>query len=105
MTPTLVDVHAHRGRFFEVLQETERTQTAVMTIGPGQDGGPEETHAGDQVVFVVEGEAVVTVEGTAHQARVGACVLIPAGARHHVRNPGAQPLFCLTVYAPPAYPR
>lgn len=31
--------------------ETERTQTAVMTIGPGQDGGPEETHAGDQVVF------------------------------------------------------
>ena len=58
-----------------------------MTIAPGQDGGPEETHAGDQVVFVVEGEAIVTVEGTAHQARAGACVLIPAGALHHVRNP------------------
>lgn len=34
-----------------VLRETARTQTAVMTIGPGQDGEPEETHAGDQVVF------------------------------------------------------
>ena len=54
---------AYRGRFFEVLQETERTQTAVMTIAPGQDGGPEETHAGDQVVFVVEGEAIVTSRG------------------------------------------
>lgn len=103
MNTTIVDVNRHRGRFFEVLQETERTQTAVMTIDPGGDGGPEETHAGDQVVFVVEGLAVVTVEGTAHEARAGACVLIPAGARHHVRNPGAQPLFFLSVYAPPAY--
>jgi len=30
-------------------------------------------------------------------------VLIPAGALHHVRNPGAEPLFFLTVYAPPVY--
>jgi mannose-6-phosphate isomerase-like protein (cupin superfamily) len=105
MHTTLVHIDAYRGRFFEVLQETERTQTAVMTIAPGQDGGPEETHAGDQVVFVVEGEAVVTIEGAAHQARRGSCVLIPAGVLHHVRNPGPRPLFFLTVYAPPAYPR
>jgi mannose-6-phosphate isomerase-like protein (cupin superfamily) len=52
-TATLVDIQAYRGRFFEILQETERTQTAVMTIAPGRDGGPAETHAGDQVVFVV----------------------------------------------------
>jgi mannose-6-phosphate isomerase-like protein (cupin superfamily) len=45
----------------------------------------------------------VTIDGTAHQARAGACALIPAGARHHVKNPGAAPLFFLTVYAPPAY--
>lgn len=103
MITPLVDITRHRGRFFEVLQQTERTQTAVMTIAPGQDGGPEETHAGDQVVYVVEGEAVVTVEGAVLEARAGACVLIPAGARHHVRNPGARPLFFLTVYAPPVY--
>jgi mannose-6-phosphate isomerase-like protein (cupin superfamily) len=103
MTTTMVQIAEHRGQFFEVLQQTERTQTAVMTIAPGRDGGPEETHAGDQVVFVVEGHAVVTVEGVAHEARPGACVLIPAGARHHVRNPGAEPLFFLSVYAPPAH--
>lgn len=42
-----------RGRYFEGLQETECSQTAVMTIGPGQDAGPDETHAGDQIIFIV----------------------------------------------------
>jgi mannose-6-phosphate isomerase-like protein (cupin superfamily) len=103
MTPTLVDVTRHRGQFFEILQETARTQTAVMTIAPGRDAGPEETHHADQVIYVIEGEATVTIEGDAHPARAGACVLIPAGVRHHVRNPGPGALFFLTVYAPPAY--
>jgi len=103
MTAAVVHVPRHKGEFFQILQETERTQTAVMTIAPGRDGGPEETHAGDQIVYVIEGEAIVTIEGEPHPARVGACALIPGGARHHVRNPGAVPLFFLTIYAPPAY--
>ena len=103
MMATVVDIGRFRGRFFEVLQETERSQTAVMTIGPGKDAGPEETHAGDQVVYVVEGEAILRIDDTEHRAGAGGCVLIPAGARHHVRNPGVVPLFFLTIYAPPAY--
>ena len=39
---------------------------------------------------------------TAAHAGPGACALIPAGGRRHVRNPGAGPLFFLSVYAPPA---
>ena len=103
MTQPVIDLSRHKGRFFEVLQETARSQTAVMTIGPGQDAGPEETHAADQIVYVIEGLAIVTIEGSAYHAGPGACALIPAGARHHVRNPGAGPLFFLSVYAPPAY--
>ena len=102
-SPALVDIARHRGQFFAVLQETARSQTAVMTIGPGQDAGPEETHEADQIIYVVEGEAVIRIEGTEHRAASGACALIPAGARHHVRNPGTGPLFFLTIYAPPAY--
>jgi mannose-6-phosphate isomerase-like protein (cupin superfamily) len=93
----------HRGEFFRVLQQTARTQCAVMTIGPGADAGPEETHGGDQIVYVVEGQAVVRLEGQEHQAGAGTLITIPAGARHHVRNPGTTPLFFLTVYAPPEY--
>jgi mannose-6-phosphate isomerase-like protein (cupin superfamily) len=103
MTRSVIDVPRHRGQFFEILQETAQSQTAVMTIAPGQDGGPAETHAGDQIVYVIEGEAILTIEGTEHQVRSGACALIPAGALHHVKNPGATPLFFLSVYAPPAY--
>jgi mannose-6-phosphate isomerase-like protein (cupin superfamily) len=99
----VVQVAAHRGAFFKVLQETERSQTAVMTIAPGQDAGPEETHAGDQIIYVVEGQARIRIEDREHAAGPGALVMIPAGARHHVRNAGSTPLFFVTVYAPPAY--
>ena len=99
----IVDVTRHRGEFFRVLQQTTRTQTAVMTIEAGQDGGPPETHRADQIVYVIEGEAAITVGEEERRAGPGGLVLIPAGARHHVRNPGREPLFFLTVYAPPEY--
>ena len=99
----VVDTSAHRGQFFRVLQQTEWTQTAVATIAPGADAGPEERHDGDQIVYVVEGEALVTIGDGAHRAGPGALVVIPAGARHHVKNPGREPLFFVTVYAPPEY--
>jgi mannose-6-phosphate isomerase-like protein (cupin superfamily) len=103
MTESVIDVPRHRGQFFEILQETARCQTAVMTIAPGQDGGPTETHAGDQVVYVIEGEGILTIEGVEHRVRPGACALIPAGTLHHVKNAGAESLFFFSVYAPPAY--
>jgi mannose-6-phosphate isomerase-like protein (cupin superfamily) len=99
----VVDTKRHRGEFFTVLQRTERTQTAVMTLGPGADAGPEERHDGDQVLYVIEGEALVRMAGAEHRAAAGVLVTIPAGTSHHVRNPGRVPLFFVTVYAPPEY--
>src|SRR2546427_9703386 len=97
----VVDALAHRGRFFRVLQQTERSQTAVMTIAPGEDGGPEEEHAGDQVVYVVEGEALVTIAGQEHRAAAGSLVMIPARTRHPVKTPRATLPFSLTACTPP----
>src|SRR5213593_3415471 len=74
----VVDTLAHRGRFFRVLLQTARSQTAVMTIDPGADAGPEEEHDGDQVIYVVEGEALVRIGDREHKAAAGALVLIPA---------------------------
>jgi mannose-6-phosphate isomerase-like protein (cupin superfamily) len=99
----VVDVTRHRGEFFRVLQRTERSQTAVMTIAGGQDAGPAESHDADQIVYVIEGEAVITIGDEERRTGPGGLALIPAGARHHVRNPGRAPLFLLTVYAPPEY--
>jgi mannose-6-phosphate isomerase-like protein (cupin superfamily) len=99
----VIDAFRHRGQFFRVLQQTERTQTAVMTLAPGTDAGPEERHDGDQVIYVIEGEAVVRIGDREHRAGAGALVTIPARTRHHVSNPGVVPLFLVTVYAPPQY--
>ena len=96
-------ITAHRGEFFRVLQRTDRSQCAVMTIAPGADGGPAEEHGGDQIVYVIEGEAMLGIDGQEHRVGAGTLVTIPAGTTHHVRNPGAVPLFFLTVYAPPEY--
>ena len=101
--PPVIHVPAHRGEFFRLLQTTARSQTAVMTVAPGADGGPEEAHPGDQVVYVLEGEAELTISGEVHRLGPGSLATVPAGARHHVRSVGAVPLFFLTVYAPPAY--
>jgi mannose-6-phosphate isomerase-like protein (cupin superfamily) len=93
----------HRGEFFRVLQETARCQTAVMTVPTGHDAGPEETHAADQIVYVIEGEADLRIGAERRTAGPGTIVVIPAGTLHHVRSVGAVPLFFLTVYAPPEY--
>ncbi len=52
---------------------------------------------------MIEGEAILRIGTREHHAPAGTLVTIPAGARHHVRNPGSSPLFFLTVYAPPEY--
>ena len=93
----------HRGEFFRILQETARSQTAVMTVAPGQDAGPEETHQADQILYVIEGDAEVRIGDERCAAGPGCLVVVPAGTPHHVRSVGAVPLFFLTVYAPPEY--
>jgi mannose-6-phosphate isomerase-like protein (cupin superfamily) len=98
-----VDIFAHKGGFFRVLQRTSQSQAAVMTIAPGGDAGPEEEHNGDQIIYIVDGEALVRVKDKEYHAGPGTLVTIPARTRHYVKNSGATPVFFLTVYAPPVY--
>ncbi len=45
-------------------------------------------HDTDEVVMVVEGEVEFEIAGAVHRPRAGEELLIPAGARHTVRNLG-----------------
>lgn len=92
-----------KGRFFKILETTARSQVGVMTIPLGGDSGVEEIHDGDQIVYVIEGAADVEVDREKGEVSAGELVIIPAGARHHICNRGSEPLFFLTLYAPPAY--
>ncbi len=89
--------------FFHILKTTDLSQVAVMTIKPGEDGGPAERHDADQIIYVLEGEAEVMVEDKRRKLHEGDCVVIEKGKLHHVKSVGKEDLFFLTVYSPPAY--
>jgi len=98
--PEVVDALAHRGEFFRVLQQTERSQTAVMTLARARMGARRRsTRAIRSCTSSRGGDS--NDRRAEHRVGPGALVLIPAGTRHHVRNPGRTPLFFVTVYAPP----
>ncbi len=97
------DIFSHKGKFLEILQQTEKSQSGVMTLAVGQDTGAGDSHTGDQIIYVVEGKAFVRVGDEEAVGGPGTLLTIPAGVHHYVRNEGDVPLFILTTYAPPSF--
>lgn len=91
--------------WFEVLQTTERSQTAVMNLDPGQASGESsESHpTSDQVLIVLDGEVLAEIGDERARMRKGDVVVIPAGIHHRFENEGGEPARTFSVYAPPAY--
>ncbi len=92
--------------WFKVLQTTERSQSAVMTLEPGgASGDTAEAHPhSDQILIVLEGEVRAEVGDKAGSMKSGDVVTIPAGTKHRFSNPNETRAVTLSVYAPPAYP-
>jgi quercetin dioxygenase-like cupin family protein len=99
----LLNIKKSKGEFFKILAETPLSQVGVMTIKPGGDSGPEDIHSGDQIIYIIEGEAEVETDGEKHNLTEGMAGIIPAKAKHHIYNNGTKELFFLTIYTPPAY--
>ncbi len=65
----------------------------IVEVGPG--GGsdkPELDPHAEGVLFVVEGEAVLTIDGTSHELDTGGYAYLPAGATWTLRNHGSEAL-------------
>jgi mannose-6-phosphate isomerase-like protein (cupin superfamily) len=97
---------ANAKAWFEVLQTHERSQTAVMTLDPGDATGEKaESHRrSDQVLLLLEGELSGEVGDERLSLKKGDVITIPAGVKHRFTNPGDAPAVTFNVYAPPAYP-
>jgi len=76
--------------WFEVLQTTDRSQTAVMILTPGGHSSEEmNTHRkSDQVLLLLEGELEAEVGGKKGVLRKGEVCLIPVGTPHRFQNRG-----------------
>jgi quercetin dioxygenase-like cupin family protein len=82
------------------LGSTPQTESMVFTLPPNFGDGHENSHRGDQLIYVIEGSATCRVSGKECEIKTGDFVTIPAGAPHTLRT-GTEKLFALTVFAPP----
>jgi mannose-6-phosphate isomerase-like protein (cupin superfamily) len=90
---------------FHLLETTGRTQTATMTLQPGEATSDQmETHPhSDQVVVVLRGEVVAEVDGSRDTLGPGQSLIVPAAIQHRFINKSSAEVFAFTVYSPPAY--
>ena len=92
--------------WFEVLQTSKGTQTAMMMLGPGDATGKKtEAHAkSDQVLLMLSGKLSGTVGPETVDLKKGDVLLIRAGTPHRFKNPGRERAVTFNVYSPPEYP-
>jgi mannose-6-phosphate isomerase-like protein (cupin superfamily) len=92
--------------WFEVLQTSKRTQTAMMTLASGDETGRKaEAHEkSDQILLMLSGRLSGTVGPENVDLKKGDVLLIRAGTPHWFKNPGRQRAMTFNVYSPPEYP-
>jgi mannose-6-phosphate isomerase-like protein (cupin superfamily) len=101
---TISNVHNVK-EWFEVLQTTERTQTAVMVLTAGGHSSEEtNTHErSDQVLLLLEGELQAEIGGEKRIMRKGDTCIVSAGIPHRFENRGKSRAVTFNVYSPPEY--
>ncbi|HUL03946.1 MAG TPA: cupin domain-containing protein [Gemmatimonadales bacterium] len=89
--------------FRHVLYTGPHMQLVLMALEPGGEIGEEVHDTVDQFFRVEQGKGEVWIDG--HKAAIegGMAIVVPAGARHNVRNTGARALKLYTLYAPPEH--
>lgn len=89
--------------FRRVLYTGHNLQLVLMTLQPGDEIGEEVHEDRDQFFRIEEGSGVVDIDGVPNEVSDDFAVIVPAGARHNVRNTSSAPLRLYTIYGPPEH--
>jgi mannose-6-phosphate isomerase-like protein (cupin superfamily) len=89
--------------FRRVLYTGPHMQLVLMSLEPGEDIGEEVHETVDQFFRVEKGTGVVSIDGRDTPIEADVAIVIPAGARHNVKNTGRESLKLYTLYAPPEH--
>ncbi len=89
--------------FRRVLYTGKHMQLVLMTLRRAEEIGEEVHEDRDQFFRVEEGKGEVWIDGARTKIESGTGIIVPAGARHNVKNTGEQPLKLYTLYAPPEH--
>ncbi|HEY4913490.1 MAG TPA: cupin domain-containing protein [Candidatus Dormibacteraeota bacterium] len=88
--------------FRKVLFTGTKSQLVLMSLRPGEEIGTE-VHKVDQILYVVDGEGKVVLDGVDKEFEKGEIVFVPAGVQHNVINSDDQPMKLFTIYSPPQH--
>ena len=71
---------------------------ARVEVAPGAKAG-RHTHPGDEISYVLEGEATLLVDGQPPRVvKAGESFVVPAGTVHDAQNEGSVPIKLVGVY-------
>jgi len=93
----------HNSDFRRVLYTGKNLQLVLMALAPGEDIGEEVHPDRDQFFRIEEGKGEVSIDGRKSKIESDSAILVPAGARHNVKNTGDKPLKLYTLYGPPEH--
>ncbi|MGD9804335.1 MAG: cupin domain-containing protein [Hyphomicrobiaceae bacterium] len=89
--------------FRRVLYTGQKLQLVLMALQPGEEIGAEIHGDTDQFFRVEKGKGEVVIDGKATKIKSDMAIIVPAGARHNIKNTGDKPLKLYTLYAPPEH--
>ncbi|VAX23462.1 Mannose-1-phosphate guanylyltransferase / Mannose-6-phosphate isomerase [hydrothermal vent metagenome] len=83
--------------FYEVLSDSDDIKVKRITVDPGQRLSYQRHRRRAEHWFIVEGKAIVTLDGEEHPLKAGQAIDIPQRSAHRVMNPGEAALSFIEV--------
>jgi mannose-6-phosphate isomerase-like protein (cupin superfamily) len=93
---------ATAGRMFRLLAPCSSVTQFVGYIPVGR--APDHFHTYDEVVYVLEGDGALHIDGESAPLRAGTCVHLPKGLVHCLENTGPGEMQVLGVFRPAGSP-
>lgn len=97
------DLVKENSDFRRVLYTGVQMQLVLMAIKPGEEIGEEVHTDRDQFFRIEKGKGEVRIDGKKTKIKSDMAVIVPAGARHNIKNTGDKTLRLYTLYAPPEH--
>lgn len=89
--------------FRRVLYTAKQLQLVLMTLKPGEEIGEEVHEDRDQFFRVEAGNGEIWIDDVRTPVSADMAMIVPAGAKHNVKNTGNEPLKLYTIYGPPEH--
>ena len=63
----------------------------LFEINPGEDNcSPKHSHEWPHIIYIVEGNGIIHLDGTDHEVEAGSYAYIPGGKIHQLANTGTE---------------